>query len=131
MIFHELAQALDKKVQALLSSGKTLVRSSVSGDELWDLYLESIPAEHNQIFRQRRYYDANYDKNYIRRIGGLMAINNGQLESIWDINVDSYFGPVVEKLSEAVKSAPIQSYFLEKELRKRTSCRSSTKCGQL
>lgn len=115
MIFHELAQALDKKVQTLLSSGKTLVRSSISGDELWDLYLESIPTEHNQIFRQRRYYDANYDKNYIRRIGGLIAINNGQLESVWDINVDSYFGPVVEKLSEAVKSAPIQSYFLEKE----------------
>lgn len=115
MIFHELAQKVDAQVKQILTSGNTLVRSSVPGDTLWELYLESIPAEHNQIFRQRRYYDGNYDKNFIRRIGGLMMIEDGQLVSIWDVELDSYFAPVVAKLSEAVKSAPIGTYFLEKE----------------
>lgn len=43
MIFHELAQKVDAQVKKILTSGNTLVRSSVPGDTLWELYLESIP----------------------------------------------------------------------------------------
>ena len=72
--FKQLRLAVQTKAQELFTLAATgrgvLVLTHADQDKLWDLYLESIPKEHNQIFRERRYYDGNYDKHFIRKLGG-------------------------------------------------------------
>lgn len=114
-VFTELATKLDAKVHELINSGHTLVRSKIPKDVLWDAYLDTIPEEYNQIFRVRRYYDGVYDHQYLNRIGSLMSLHNGELTSVWDIEVDSYFSDVVKHLSELVKSYDIDTYYLSNE----------------
>lgn len=114
-VFTELATKLDAKVQELINSGHTLVRSKIPKEILWNTYLDTIPEEYNQIFRVRRYYDGVYDHQYLNRIGSLMSLHNGELTSIWDIDIDSYFSDVAKQLSELVKSYGIDTYYLSTE----------------
>lgn len=120
--FKQLRLAVQTKAQELFTSAATgrgvLVLTHADQDKLWDLYLESIPKEHNQIFRERRYYDGNYDKHFIRKLGGLKFINADlTVTTIWDVDLpaDNYFCEVVKKLHETVINLPIRDYFFTTE----------------
>ena len=115
-VFQTLADRLSHQIDAMINSDRPLVRMAVSGDDLWDLYLESIPDEHNPIFRINRVYDANYDKHFIRHLGNMALINEDfTLTTIWDVDTEGldYFEPVVNLLNETVCNASIDSIFLE------------------
>lgn len=116
-VFSTMAELITNKINELASDQNNIpLRVDIDGDELWDIYLETIPEEHNPIFRERREYDGNYDKNFIRRLGNLVFLNNNKLISIFDIEpMDTFFDDVVKKLSKSVKKAGIKSFFLEKE----------------
>lgn len=114
--FDELVTKVINKIQTETSVPNTVfVRANVPGDELWEIYLESIPT--NPIFRERRYFDGNYDKNFIRRIGGLIFIRDGKKSTIWDVNLKdtNIFVEPVRLLHEKVMNAEFGGYFLEKE----------------
>lgn len=96
-------------------SDNTLVRVAVDNDKLWDLYLNSFPQEFNGIFRERRNYDCNCCKNFIRRVGNLIALKGDQVVSIWDVQVEGYFQLVADKMSEYVKSARIDNIYATSE----------------
>lgn len=120
--FKQLRLAVQAKAQELFTSAATgrgvLVLTHADQGKLWDLYLESIPKEHNQIFRERRYYDGNYDKHFIRKLGGLKFINADlTVTTIWDVDLpaDNYFCEVVKKLDEEVMRLPIRDYFFTTE----------------
>lgn len=120
--FEQLRLAIQAKAQELFTSAATgrgvLVLTHAEQDHLWNLYLESIPKEHNQIFRERRYYDGNYDKHFIRKLGGLKFINADlTVTTIWDVDLpaDNYFCEVVKKLDEEVMRLPIRDYFFTTE----------------
>ena len=85
--------------------------------ELTDLYLDSFPAGTNEIFRERREYDCSCCKNFIRKVGNVVSIKNGKLETIWDVNVPYPFDKVCKVLLETVKSAAIKTVFLHNEKR--------------
>ena len=108
--------AVDKQIQAMLKKDLVWVRSKISGDALYALYLDSYPSEVNGIFRARKHYDGNYDKNYIRRLGNVVGIDkNGNKHSIWDVAVPSYFQDVANALSKAVKNTGLSEFFLTTE----------------
>lgn len=120
--FKQLRQAVQAKVQALFTLAATrqgvLLIAHAEKDYLWDLYLESIPKEHNQIFRERRYYDGNYDKHFIRKLGGLKFISSDlEVDTIWNIDLpeDNFFGDVVKRLHNAVLGLPNRDYFFTTE----------------
>lgn len=46
-------------------------------DELVDIYLDSFPQGTNEIFRERRWHDCSCCKSFIKQLGGLVAIKNG------------------------------------------------------
>ena len=92
-----------------------LVRSNIDSDKIWEAYLNAYPAEFNEVFRERRTYDCNHCKNFIRRIGSVLAIKNGKLISVWDVSVPGYFQQVADTLSQLVKEQPIGSYYLTTE----------------
>ena len=106
---------VDKQLQRFLESDNPLVRVDVEGG-LFDIYLENIPEEYNPIFRVRRYFDGNYDKNYIRRIGSIAMITpEKELVSLWDFETDTFFKESVKRMSEAVHNGHVTNRFLEKE----------------
>lgn len=93
----------------------TLVRVGVDNDALWDMYLNSYPQEFNGIFRERRNYDCNCCKNFIRRVGNLIALKGDQVISVWDVQVEGYFQQVADAMAAYVKSARIDNLFATSE----------------
>ena len=115
--FTELAEALQEQAHKLFNSGLPLVTLDVDKSTLWSTYLENIDKDYNGIFRERRYFDGNYDKNFISRIGKLAAINGNSVESIWDIEVseDSIFTKSLMDLKSLTSTAKIAHEFRVQE----------------
>lgn len=90
----------------------TLLRVNIPEDEIWELYLNSYPTELNTIFRQRKHYDGNYDRNFIKRLANLVAFDKDlNLQTIWDVKVEGYFQQVADNLKDLVLSKVNQGKF--------------------
>ena len=104
------------KFNDMVKAGMVIVRTNIPGDVLYEHYLDSYPTEHNGIFRERREYDGNYDKNFIRRLGNLVGIDeNGDIHTIWDVTTVDYFQIVADALDKKVREASLDSPFLSME----------------
>ena len=87
----------------------------VDKDEMWNLYLDSIPPEDNKIFRQRREYDCSCCRHFIKSIGNVVSIKDGVITSIWDFETtEPRWNIIVKKLSEYIKSKTISDIFISK-----------------
>ena len=99
----------------MVESGNPLVRVSPK-DSLFTTYLENIKPEDNPIFRERRYFDGNYDHNFIRRVGNLAMITpDYKLVSLWDFESYTLFEEARKALSDAIHDGQIVDIYLEKE----------------
>ncbi len=88
----------------------------VEGDALWDTYLKSFPEGTNPIYRERTEHDCSCCKNFIRAVGRVVALIDGQLVSIWDGKVgDPNYQVVSDALAALVKSKPISNLFFHFE----------------
>ena len=78
--------------------------------------MDAYPTEHNGIFRERREYDGNYDKNYIRRLGNVVSVTaDGTVNTIWNVKVPGYFQDVADALHTLVSNLPLKEVFLTTE----------------
>jgi uncharacterized protein YfaP (DUF2135 family) len=112
--FRPFAKAIRANFDEL--SKRELYTVNISGDELWDFYLDSFPAGTNEMFRQRREYDCSCCKNFMRNVANVVAIVDNQLVSVWDIaDAGHPFNVVCEALSEKVKSLGVSNVFRTKE----------------
>jgi hypothetical protein len=103
---------------AVVSGGDKLFRSSLSGNDLWDLYISSFKAEDNPVFRdpESSTHNCNLDKNFIRRYGNVVSINdNYEIVTMWDVELtpDSEYYLSAKAMSEALKKAKIADVFFE------------------
>lgn len=96
-----------------------LLTTYVDPDILYNLYLDSFPEGTNEIYRERREYDCNTCRQFIKRVGSVIAIINGKIETVWDVDVSDGFKQVAEALSNHIKqsvySAGIKSEFTTTE----------------
>lgn len=120
--FIEMRNAVCTRATQLIALQKAdkgvLLSVHLGREELFGEYLAAIPEEHNKIFRQRPYYDANYDKHFIRNVGGMVFLDHtGELKTIWGVQLaeDNFFNPVMTHLDSYVKSKVIDNYFLRSE----------------
>lgn len=113
MDFVAFRNAVDHQFNLMKSH--QLFRVDVEKDILWNTYIGSFPAGTNPIFRERTEHDCSCCKSYIRAVGGVVAIVNGKLTSIWDVNVGGSYQVVADALSALVKSKPIENSFLHSE----------------
>lgn len=87
----------------------------VDKDEMWNLYLDSIPPEDNKIFRQRREHDCSCCRHFIKSIGNVVSVKDGVVTSIWDFETtEPKWNMVLKKLSEYIKSKTISDIFISK-----------------
>lgn len=115
MEFKEFRQKLKDHFQLITTGEKHLFLTDVSRDELWETYIESFPPGTNNMFRERREYDCNCCKQFIRPYSNLVLINNlNEIISIWDIpNLEFPFNVVAQAMSKKVKSAKICDVFVQ------------------
>ena len=113
--FDDFANEIMTQFNFMVESGNPLVRVSPK-DSLFTTYLENIKPEDNPIFRERRYFDANYDHNFIRRVGNLAMITpDYNLVSLWDFDSYTLFEESRKALSKAIHDGQIVDIYLEKE----------------
>lgn len=114
MDFHQIKTAVQRQFKKM--SAEHLFDVKVDGMKLWELYLASFPEGTNPMFRKRTEHDCSCCRSFIKNIGGLVAIKDGELVSIWDCAAGDY-QPVVDALSAFVKTHAIENVFLRTEAR--------------
>jgi hypothetical protein len=114
--FAQFADAVKVRFEKLEALG--LFKVELSKDEIWDAYMNAFPAGTNEMFRERREYDCNTCKQFLRTAGGVVAIDtDGSLLTVWDVQVEGYYQEVADKMNELVKSAQIRGKFYHYETR--------------
>jgi hypothetical protein len=83
MNFKTFKTAVATQFAAMTHGAPELYCANVSGDELWDLYLGSFPEGSDPVYRERRGHDCSCCKQFIRNVGNVVAIQNGELVSMW------------------------------------------------
>ena len=113
--FDDFADEIMNQFNLMVESGNPLVRVSPK-DSLFTTYLKNIKPEDNPIFRERRYFDGNYDHNFIRRVGNLAMITpEYKLVSLWDFDSYTLFENARKAMSKSIHDGQIVDIYLEKE----------------
>lgn len=116
MDFNKFQIAVNKQFDKM--SKGVLYCTDVTKEDLWETYLASFPAGTNEIFRERREYDCSCCRQFIRLVGNMVAIEDGEVVSIWDgIKTGEHFDTVAKAMSALVKSAPIRDQFLHYDVK--------------
>lgn len=109
--FDKFAGAVRRQFQEM--SAASLFEVGVDRDKLWEHYLASFPAGSNPLFRARTEHDCSCCRNFIRNMGGVVAIQNGAITSIWDVTgLPEAYQAVADAMSERVKAHAIHDVFL-------------------
>lgn len=113
----EFSKAIQTQLDKMCGTGK-LFRSSMTGQQVWDLYIGSFTPEQNPVFRDPNssVHNCNLCNNFIRRYGNVLAIDeNNKLMSIFDVQLPSdseYYG-VAKALTQALTSSKVVDVFFE------------------
>jgi len=86
MDFAIFKDAVARQFQRMQKHGK-LFRVAIEKKEMLEAYQAGYPEGTNPIFRQRAEHDCSCCNNFIGAIGNVVAIIDGKIETIWDIDV--------------------------------------------
>lgn len=108
----QLTALLQEQFAKMTEGVNTLFEMDVDKELLWNHYLDSFPAGTNEIYRERREFDCNSCKQFIRLLGRIAVLKDGKIITIWDIEPnDSTFTPVVEAMRHLVATAKVKGVF--------------------
>lgn len=95
----------------LLSKGELFVTDATS-DEIWDTYLSAFPEGTNPIYKTRTEYDCSGCKNFVKNLGSVVAVVDGKLTTVWELDSLEYpFNIVAEKMHNFLTSKKITGLF--------------------
>ena len=107
----EVATQLDK----MCAENDYLFKVNLDKDKLWETYLETIPSEDNQIYKTRREFDCSACRHFIKSIGNVVAIKDGEVISVWDCgSANPKWDMVAKAMAAYVKENAITDVFLSK-----------------
>lgn len=118
MQFEKFVKMMQENFNEMIKGETCLFQTEIDKDKIWDVYLESFPDGTNPIFRERRVHDCVACKQFIRRFGGIVAIKDRKVRTIWDFQTgDTTYQPVIDALNNYVKSKNITDYYMTTEKR--------------
>ena len=97
MIFKEFSKKIREHFNEMAEGSKRLFEVEFDYEEMKNLYLNSYPEGSNEIYRKRREFDCSSCEKFIRDIGNVVAIKNGQLHTIWEPDIEDGVYSVVAK----------------------------------
>lgn len=122
MSFNNFRDKINEQFTKMTDNSSRLFIADIDKDEIWNLYLDSFPRGTNEIYRERREHDCSCCRQFIKSLGGVVAIKDGVVSTIWDFDTgDTTYQPVADSLSAYVKSKPVSNVFICKERKIGTS----------
>ena len=116
MTFKEFNQKIQQQFAKMCATGK-LFRVELTGQQVWDIYINGFSASQNPVFRdpQSSVHNCNTDRHFIKRYGNIVALDeNNSIMTMFDIDVaESDFETTVPNLSAWLKEAKIVAPFFE------------------
>jgi hypothetical protein len=110
--FKLFAQSVRKRFVEMAATGALFCVASTR-DEIWLTYLDAFPEGSNPIYRTRQEHDCSCCRHFIYNTGNVVAIQNGALASLWDLNgLPEPYQTVADAMSAYVKGLPIRDTFL-------------------
>lgn len=114
--FRAFADAIQTKFDSLTKEHKKVFTVQVDVDVMFNTYLNAFPAEVNTIFRERKQYDCQCCRSFIKRIGHVVKVENNKIvDTIWDVEVEGYYQLVADAMSAFIRSHNVKSKFLIQE----------------
>lgn len=90
--------------------------SSVTGQQVWETYLNSFTPEQNPVFRdpESSTYNCNHCYNFLRRYGNIIALDKDlKVMTLFDVTPSVEYQKTVKDLTKLFKSASIADVFTE------------------
>lgn len=109
-MFKDFKEAVARQYEVMKSA--PLFRTEVEKELLWMAYIESFPEGSNPMFRERTEHDCSACRGFIKAVGNMVAVIDGELVCLWDCEVGHPYDKVAEVLAEVVKNAPIKNVLL-------------------
>ncbi len=117
MSFLKFKKVIQKRLDYLIKkSDQLLFIVDIERDELWNKYINSFRPEDDPIYVTETTHTCNADKSWIKACGGIVAIINNEMHSIWDVKAEDGYQIVCDKLNEFVLNAKIKDQFLISEI---------------
>jgi hypothetical protein len=111
--FQVLQAAVAKQFKQMSASRLFVV--NLDKDELWATYLGSFPAGSNPIYKKRTEHDCGCCRHFVKALGGVVTISNGEIRTLWDFKVDGAYQEVADAMAEFVRRHAIDNVFLHYE----------------
>lgn len=110
-MFTKFKHAMQQHFHSLLAqSQQVLYRTDVDKEVLWNAYLASFPEE------LRQEHNCNACKSFIRHYGGMVAIIDNKVNTIWDFHCeDPIYDTVAQTLRTFVRASPVVDVFVTRE----------------
>ena len=113
-MFNDFKKVIKNKLDFLIKNSGSLFEVNIDKDQFWDLYLDSFPDGTNEIYRERRQYDCSCCRQFIKNYGSIVGIIDGQMVSVWDVEIEAPFQVVANALKTHIESLPIANVFYSK-----------------
>jgi hypothetical protein len=111
----EFQKVIQAQFDKMCASGK-LFRSLLTGQQVWDIYINGFEKKHNPIFRdpESSMHNCNLCKNFIRRYGNIVSIDEVyNIITMFDVIAPEEFITVAKYISDSLKNAKVSEVFFE------------------
>lgn len=93
-------------------SKNELFEVDIPPDALWALYLASFPEGTNPKFRVNTEHDCSCCRHFVRGLGNVVSIVNGERQSVWGVKgLEEPYQTVANALNAAVLAAPLSKLY--------------------
>lgn len=110
MLFHQFKVDVDAAFSKMAKNASRLYKTGVSGDQLWDAYINSFPEG-----EERQSHNCHACHSFIEHYGNVVAIVDNTIVTYWDAVHSAGYENTAKAMSKVVLSAPIENVFLSSE----------------
>lgn len=113
-VFTRFAKLMARSFQELTKDAPNVFVADIEGDALFEKYLAAFPDGTNPIFKVRTEHDCSTCKQFIRRAGAVIVLDDGKVRTLWDKAAGSapeFYAVVATQLRDAVLAAGVGDLF--------------------
>ncbi len=98
-----------------MSKGE-LFTVNIDGDAMYEAYQNAFPAGTNEVFRTAREHECSTCRSFIKNIGNVVSIKDGQIDTVWNVVFqDPLYMHVAVVMDNLIRSRFITGIFRKTE----------------